>query len=92
MLIIKNVQVYAPEYLGKKDVLVCGEQIEYMADVITERALGNFHKANELQVKFAREFGKYEQEIERYYDQFLAHYSLKMLLRLPAKRRDFIWF
>ncbi len=68
------------------------EYVEYMADVITERALGNFHKANELQVKFAREFGKYEQEIERYYDQYLSQYSLKMLLRLPAKRRDFIWY
>jgi len=34
MLLIKNALVYAPEYLGKKDVLVCGEKIEYMADSI----------------------------------------------------------
>ncbi len=34
MLLIKNAQVYAPEYLGKKDVLVCGEKIEYIADKI----------------------------------------------------------
>lgn len=27
MLLIKNAQVYSPEYLGKKDVLVCGEKI-----------------------------------------------------------------
>ena len=34
MLLIKNANVYAPEFLGKKDVLVCGEKIEYMADSI----------------------------------------------------------
>lgn len=34
MLIIKNAEVYAPEYLGRKDILVCGEKIEYMADNI----------------------------------------------------------
>ena len=34
MLLIKNANIYAPEYLGKKDILVCGEKIEYMADAI----------------------------------------------------------
>ncbi|MBE5956366.1 MAG: beta-aspartyl-peptidase [Lachnospiraceae bacterium] len=34
MLLIKNAEVYAPKHLGKKDVLVCGEKIEYMADSI----------------------------------------------------------
>ena len=34
MLLIKNANVYAPDYLGKKDVLVCGERIEYIADTI----------------------------------------------------------
>ena len=34
MLLIKNANVYAPEHLGKKDILVCGEKIEYMADSI----------------------------------------------------------
>lgn len=32
MLLIKNVEVYSPEYLGKKDVLVCGEKIECITD------------------------------------------------------------
>ncbi|MCI6466234.1 MAG: beta-aspartyl-peptidase [Faecalicatena sp.] len=34
MLLIKNAEVYAPEYVGRKDVLVCGEKIECIADEI----------------------------------------------------------
>lgn len=34
MLLIKNAEVYSPEYLGKKDILVCNEKIEYIADKI----------------------------------------------------------
>lgn len=34
MLLIQNAQVYAPSFLGKKDILISGGQIEYMADKI----------------------------------------------------------
>lgn len=34
MLLIKNAKVYAPEYLGKKDVLVCGGKIEAIENQI----------------------------------------------------------
>lgn len=34
MLLIQNAQVYAPTYLGKKDILVCGGQIELIEDKI----------------------------------------------------------
>ena len=34
MLLIKKAEVYAPEYIGRKDVLVCGEKIECIADEI----------------------------------------------------------
>ncbi|MGN1168393.1 MAG: beta-aspartyl-peptidase [Lachnospiraceae bacterium] len=34
MILIKNAEVYTPEYVGKKDVLVCGEKIEYINDSI----------------------------------------------------------
>lgn len=36
MLLIKNAEVYNPEYIGKKDVLVCNEKIEWIADEIKE--------------------------------------------------------
>ncbi len=34
MLLIKNAEVFAPDYMGKKDILVCGGIIEYIADEI----------------------------------------------------------
>ena len=34
MLLVKNAEVYAPEYLGKKDVLICGGKIEKIQDEI----------------------------------------------------------
>lgn len=34
MLLIKNAEVYAPEYLGRKDVLICNEKIECVEDSI----------------------------------------------------------
>lgn len=36
MLLIKNAEIYNPEYIGKKDVLVCNEKIEWIADEIKE--------------------------------------------------------
>ena len=35
MLLIKNAEVYAPEHLGRKDVLVCNEKIECVEDSIS---------------------------------------------------------
>ena len=34
MLLVKNAEVYAPEYIGKKDILICGEKIELILDEI----------------------------------------------------------
>lgn len=36
MLLIKNADVYTPEHIGKKDVLIAGEKIEYIANEIKE--------------------------------------------------------
>lgn len=36
MLLIKNAEVYTPEYIGKKDILVCNEKIECISDVILD--------------------------------------------------------
>lgn len=32
MILIKNADVYAPEHLGIKDVLICGAQIEAVGE------------------------------------------------------------
>lgn len=34
MLLVKNAEVYTPEYIGKKDILIAGGKIEYIADEI----------------------------------------------------------
>lgn len=36
MLLIKNAEVYAPKYIGKKDILVAGGKIERMADTLPD--------------------------------------------------------
>ncbi len=36
MLIIRNVDVYSPEHEGRKDVLICDDKIEWIADSIPE--------------------------------------------------------
>ena len=36
MLLIKGPEVYAPEYLGKKDVLIAGEKIEWIGEGLPE--------------------------------------------------------
>lgn len=36
MFLIKQAQVYAPEYLGVKDVLICGGKIEVIEDHIDD--------------------------------------------------------
>lgn len=36
MLMIKNAEVYAPEYKGRKDVLICGGKIEWMEENIPD--------------------------------------------------------
>lgn len=34
MILIKNGEIYSPEYIGKKDLLICGNKIEYIGDKI----------------------------------------------------------
>ena len=36
MLLVKNAEIYAPEYLGKKNLLICGGKIECIQDSIRE--------------------------------------------------------
>ncbi len=34
MILIKDAEIYSPEYLGVKDLLICGNKIEYIGDKI----------------------------------------------------------
>ena len=51
------------------------------AAILTEKALGNNEKAKELAIAFCSDFGKYELEMERYYDHSLACRVLEHITR-----------
>lgn len=42
LTIIKNGEVYTPEYVGKKDILIADRRIAYIANEIDEKALASF--------------------------------------------------
>lgn len=49
--LIKNAEVYAPEYLGKKDVLITADKIGYVQD--------NFDIGKELEIEMINAIGKF---------------------------------
>ena len=56
------------------------EYCERIAEAVIERAKGNIEEALSLLDKFRIEFGKYEPEIEEYFDHFLNFRAIKMLV------------
>ena len=50
-----------------------------------EKTVGHNATALEIAEEFFTEFGKYEIELERYYDHYLAAKSLLPIVRKPAK-------
>ena len=55
--------------------------IEFFADLLIAKCLGHDVEAKEAYLKFEKEFGKFEQEIERYYDQQNNFYALNGLVK-----------
>ena len=50
------------------------EWLDWMADITVLKAQGRDWEAKEVAVKFEKDFGKYELELERYYDHGLCHH------------------
>ena len=50
---------------------------DMLADIMTAKAMGNDAKAYELWESMCHDFGRFELEIERYYDHALAMHSIK---------------
>ena len=61
------------------------EYIEGTAEVFRQMALGHNHMAQERWEELRKDFGRYEVEIERYFDHFLALRSLRQKLNITAK-------
>ncbi len=57
--------------------------IELFADVLIAKCIGHDHVAKEAYVRFKEAFGKFEVEIERYYDQQITFYALNGLVKDP---------
>ena len=60
------------------------EYCQRLAQLMIEKAQGNNYRAVELAKEFAQEFGKYELEMERYYDHGLACRVTQHLTRKPV--------
>ena len=59
------------------------EYCDKWAQLMIEKAQGNNYRAVELSKEFFREFGKYELEMQRYYDHGLACRVLEHITRKP---------
>ena len=63
---------YRPQTVSWRLLLRHAEYIEKWAQVMIEKAQGNDYRAAELAKAFCDDFGRYELEMERYYDHSLA--------------------
>ena len=83
-LATKNlVMEYRPQTVSWRLLLRHAEYVEKWAQLMIEKAKGNNYKAVELSKAFCDEFGKYELEMERYYDHSLACRVLEHITRKP---------
>jgi len=68
------------------------EWIDWMADIMLLKAQGRDFEAKALCAKFAEDFGKYEAEIERYYDHGLcSNQTANGLCSVSGKKPDIIF-
>lgn len=74
---------YRPQTVSWRLLLRHAEYIDLWREIVTEKALGNDIKAAKLAKEFCHTFGKYELEMERYYDHGLACRALEHVTRTP---------
>jgi len=74
---------YRPQTVSWRLLLRHAEYCEKWAQIMIEKAKGNNFKAIELVEAFQGDFGKYELEIQRYYDHRLACNVLGHITRRP---------
>ena len=74
-----------PQTVSMRLLLRHAEYITGFALCMAEKAKGDQDKAFELFEEFRKSFGKYEFEIERYFDHGLAFTSNRLDIKRPAK-------
>ena len=75
---------YRPQTVSWRLLLRHAELCDTWAQIMIQKAQGNHYKAIELVKAFKDDFGRYELEIERYYDHGLACRVTEHLTRKPA--------
>lgn len=74
-----------PQTVSWRLLLRHAEYCERLAEVMIEKCLGHNWYAQELLTKFYNDFGKYDYELERYFDFGLAASSIDAVVkRMPA--------
>jgi len=74
-----------PQSVSMRLLLRHTEYIEGIADIMIEKAKGNNYLARRKFNEFFNEFGKYECEIERYFDHGLAGATFNTIVAKPMK-------
>ena len=72
-----------PQTVSWRLLIRHAEMVEWFAKIMICKAKGQNYKAIELAKQYEREFGKYEFEIERYYDHCLCCRVLEHITRRP---------
>ena len=74
---------YRPQTVSYRLLWRHAEYVKLWAEILLEKALGNDKKAKELALRFESRFGKYEWELERYFDHSLSCRVLEHITKLP---------
>jgi len=74
-----------PKTVSMRLLLRHAEYIEGIASFMTEKALGRDALAREMHAAFFKEFGKYEFELERYFDHYLSWWSFKRAVKAATR-------
>ena len=69
-----------PQTVSWRLLMRHAEYCDGLAEVVRHKALGHNFKAAELAKQFAADFGKYEIEMERYYDHYLAMHVIDHMI------------
>ena len=72
-----------PQTVSWRLLLRHAEYCELWSKILWNKAMGYNFKAQELAAEFAPLFGKYELEMERYYDHYMACLVLEHITRRP---------
>ncbi|MBR2896298.1 MAG: DUF4838 domain-containing protein, partial [Oscillospiraceae bacterium] len=77
-----------PQTVSWRLLMRHAEYAERLAKIMMEKCVGHENLAREMGDEFIRDFGKYEYELERYFDHGLAMGSVEVMLR---SSQDFVF-